>query len=730
MAKYNSKKNTRRKAIFGSNEAATLAAAGITAAATLAGAAIGAKSTKDQAKQQAAALRAQAERQSLALDKQNEVSRSNMEMQQELLREENAQAREIQKDMQMNLQMLAGQQNQNDRYEASRIVVRQGGKKGKRKLRNAVPLLRGDNIPFTVTDGGGVVPIGQTPEGYDIYEIEGDNHKQYHKTRGGKYKSGVGIKFADGEVVEGEGNKNNNGELLMVTPNDGYFLSKHTLGGFNPAHAVKAGMHPMEAYATQEAIKQQLGVNDDGSSTPVEGNMNTRSRKLLRLAGGNANYIIPYNNSFVDNMSIVYPAANEGGLLAKRQIARNGRRKAPGGTRSDDSILLPDAWIPANIGLNQIVDNYPANYGTIAPYTGYIGTEYKYPTVKSKTSEWFPDTNSNKFNLELGRLKQPVTSSNNNPTVRTKSNWFNRWGSQLAGAGVTALGNIVGAGITSHAARRAGNTIARALGDAAAMKADAYSRMTGIDLSNIKRDDFKQANAMAAIQAPVNMTAAPLSLVDRSLQRTLSNAERYSASSASANSRMMDAEIAASDRRNQIYTADNERREKINQANMERITTIANENANRAIQEGKDWLATYMEGLMYNNDIENEKIAGIANAYGDALVGGAEVRATGMQTGSNAWASAATNSLAGFGNVLSSQAKARQDFLNVIAGADMDGKVSAIALRNDVEAAKSLYNTILNAANDPSNPESVRKVMADRLAILRGVINGTNDKIV
>ena len=678
MAKYNSKKNTRRKAIFGSNEAATLAAAGITAAATLAGAAIGAKSTKDQAKQQAAALRAQAERQSLALDKQNEVNRSNMEMQQELLREENAQAREIQKDMQMNLQMLAGQQNQNDRYEASRIVVRQGGKKGKRKLRNAVPLLRGGNMPFTVTDGGGVVPIGQTPEGFDIYEIEGDNHKQYHKTRGGKYKSGVGIKFADGEVVEGEGNKNNNGELLMVTPNDGYFLSKHTLGGFNPAHAVKAGMHPMEAYATQEAIKQQLGVNDDGSSTPVEGNMNTRSRKLLRLAGGNVNYIIPYNNSFVDNMSVVYPAANEGGILAKRQLARNGRRKALWGYPEDTSFI-------------EILNKDPE------------------PTsVKPKPTE-------------------PVYV---NPPARTRSNWFNRWGSQLAGAGVTALGNIVGAGITSHAARRAGNTIARALGDAAAMKADAYSRMTGIDLSNIKRDDFKQANAMAAIQAPVNMTAAPLSLVDRSLQRTLSNAGKYSASSASANSRMMDAEIAASDRRNQIYTADNERREKINQANMERITTIANENANRAIQEGKDWLATYMEGLMYNNDIENEKIAGIANAYGDALVGGAEARATGMQTGSNAWASAATNSLAGFGNVLSSQAKARQDFLNVIAGADMDGKVSAIALRNDVEAAKSLYNSILNAANDPSNPESVRKVMADRLAILRGVINGTNDKIL
>ena len=116
-------------------------------------------------------------------------------------------------------------------------------------------------MPFVVTDGGTVIPIGRTPEGYDIYEILGNDHEHYHKAQGGKNKTGVGIKFADGNVIEGEGNQNTNqGEYMLQTPNAAYFISKHSIAGFNPAKAINMGMHPLAAFNIQEQIKQINGT--------------------------------------------------------------------------------------------------------------------------------------------------------------------------------------------------------------------------------------------------------------------------------------------------------------------------------------------------------------------------------------------------------------------------------------------------------------------------------------
>lgn len=203
---------SRPKAIFGSEAAAVLAAAGINVAGTMAASAINANATKKAAQDQARATIQAAQRQSQAIKDQTAKSREYQQEAQEFTREENAENRELQNQILMQLQMLTGQQNVNDRLEASKIKVKAGGST-RRRLRSAGGtqfLLRGGNMPFQVTDGGAVLPVGVTPEGYDLYEILGNDHEHYHKTRGGKYKSGVGIKFADGNVVEGEGNQKKN----------------------------------------------------------------------------------------------------------------------------------------------------------------------------------------------------------------------------------------------------------------------------------------------------------------------------------------------------------------------------------------------------------------------------------------------------------------------------------------------------------------------------------------
>ena len=228
----------RRKALFGADGA-------IQAAATLAAAGIGATATALSAKKQSEAMIKNAETQAKSLESQNE---NNTNLQKESI----------------NFTRQQNQDNMMNRMEANKVAFKYGGSKRKHKLKETVPFYGGAN-QFKVLDGGGVVPLKVDSNGYGLYEIYGNDHKHYHKTRGGKYKSGVGIKFADGDVVEGEGNQNTNkGEKLFVTPNDAMFISKHSIDGFNPSDAVEAGLHPEIAFNIQEQLKQINGIEEKG----------------------------------------------------------------------------------------------------------------------------------------------------------------------------------------------------------------------------------------------------------------------------------------------------------------------------------------------------------------------------------------------------------------------------------------------------------------------------------
>ena len=269
--KYGGK--SRHKALLGADgaisAAATLAAANITAAATAAAAKTQAKAVVENAKTQAASIKQQSDN-NTALQKESIA----------FTRQQNQENRDQQQDIQTTLQIMAGQENTNNRMERSKMQVKLGGKP--KRINTATPFYGGTQ--FKITDGGGVIPIQTDNQGYGLYELFGNDHNHYHKTSTGKNKTGVGIKFKDGSVVEGEGNQNTNqGELLYVTPNDAIFISKHTIDGFNPAEAVKQGVHPIQAFAIQEALKDKEGLNDDGSKT--------KRRSIKRAFGGMNNVI-------------------------------------------------------------------------------------------------------------------------------------------------------------------------------------------------------------------------------------------------------------------------------------------------------------------------------------------------------------------------------------------------------------------------------------------------------
>lgn len=254
--KLRHKSIVRPKAIAG----ALIGSAVIGGITNLIGAAAQSASANANASREADIARRNAELQANAIKEQTQ---NNNRLQEQMLafqRQENEKLRRFNTTNQMNLQLQAGLQNEHTRLSNARIQLEEGG-----VVPNITPFLRGRyELPFEVTDGGGVVPIAQYPEG-TLYEIIGNDHDHYHKTKGGKRKSGVGIKFQN-KVIEGEGNQNTNlGELMFVTPDNAIMLSKHSNKGFNPAKETLAGMHPLTAAYIQESNKPL-----DRNARPVE----------------------------------------------------------------------------------------------------------------------------------------------------------------------------------------------------------------------------------------------------------------------------------------------------------------------------------------------------------------------------------------------------------------------------------------------------------------------------
>lgn len=672
--------SVRRKALFGADTGAIIAAAGINVAGTMAGAALSAKASKDAARDQAAAINANAQRQAQAIREQTERSREYQQMSQDFIKEQNAENRELQKDIQMQLQMLTGQQNVNDRLEASKIQVKYGGSSStKRKVAGLTPYdltkhgysLRGNNMPFTVTDGGGVIPLGTTPEGFDLYELYGNDHEHYHKGPGGKSRTGVGLKFADGSVVEGEGNQNGfRGEKVLITPNNAYFISKHTIGGFNPAKSVEAGMNPVLAYNVQERIKTIKGLSDDGKgSSPVKAMM-----------GGN--YVYDMTNASTPFIGTDTVGDTATAIAAKVHKLRNGgscRRKAPLGTALERLKRLG--------------------------YSGLANAYYNISPIE---------------HISENHVVRPTSVIDNN-SISTYPR--HNYTGQILGAGITGLGNIGGALITSLGNRSAAKTLAGAYNKSSRMLADAYNALRTVDINNLKRDDFKTAHAMPALQAPVSQAASQLAVIDRGLQSRISRLRRHSTSSSAMNAKANASEIEAQDLRNKAYSADQELMQKIRQGNAERVTQAAMENAELDSKANKDFTASYLDMLKYNNDIENSRILGAANAYSEGALGAADAISKAKAANAEAWANATLNTATGFGNTFASIGKARNDYENVLIGADMPNKVSTIVMKNDRRNAAPLYNNFKAMASDLTLAPETRKKYAEYAAMLRNAFN-------
>ena len=654
----------RRKAFFGSDgaimAAATLAAAGITAGATALAAKSQSKAIVDSAKTQAQSIKDQT------------INSNNLQKEQlAFTRSQNQENRQQQQDIQTTLQLMAGQENMNDRMEKNKMQVKLGGKPKRRSI--TAPFYGGGK--FQVTDGGGVIPLSVTPEGYGLYELYGNDHDHYHKTSSGKNKTGVGIKFNDGSVVEGEGNQNTNqGELLYVTPNDAMFISKHSIDGFNPTQAVMNGVHPIQAFIIQEILKARKGLNDDGSKAKCG-----KRRSLKCMLGGPTQNLEQVNMTQNPNNGtasvaggVIYGINNKTvspveDLQYNNAIAKRGGRihLKCGGRKK------------AILGYNPLLDVIPV--GVI----GSAGSGGVYNT-------------------------QPIGNSGS-----TKGNNF--W-NNYAGATYNAAGNLLGAGISTLGNMWAANRLGKAYREAGGILADAYSQMHGIDMSELKMEDYAAPHTLAVIRDSNNISYDPqrerirrnIASERREINRgTLSSAARQQRLSAS-NDRMLQ-------RMSEIDATENNAKEAIRQGNAERITQTAQANADRDVQARKDYANQRLSLLQYNNNIENAKIAGMAQARADALTQSSMAHAQGLQSSMSAIGSGLTASAQGFSSTANGLRKERVDKENILIGADSRNKTDYLIGNTETPGNKQQAYNLWNAWKNSSDAKL--KQYATELAI-------------
>ena len=607
----------RRKAFLGSDgaimAAATLAAAGMQVAATAAAAKSQAKAMVENAKTQAQSIKDQT------------INSNNLQKEQlAFTRSQNQENRQQQQDIQTTLQLMAGQENMNDRMERNKMQVRLGGKPKHRTI--SAPFYGG--AQFQVTDGGGVIPISITPDGYGLYELYGNDHEHYHKTSGGKNKTGVGIKFNDGSVVEGEGNQNTNqGELLYVTPNDAMFISKHSIDGFNPTEAVKQGVHPVQAFNIQEILKARKGLNDDGSKAKCG-----KRRSLKRMLGGPTQYLEQVNMT---------------------QNPNNGTGSVAGGVI------------------------YGINNSTTSPVE-----DINYNIAKC----------GKRIHLKCGGRRKAA------------------WG-DYAGATYNAAGNLFGAGISTLGNIWAANRLGKAYNEAGNILANAYSQMHGINLSEIKREDYAAPHTLAVIRDANNISYDP----QRERIRRNSASERREINRGTLSSAARQQRLAATNDRmfqriSEVDATENNAREPIRQGNAERITQTIQANADRDVQANKDYTGAMLQGMMYNNDIENTKITGAAQARADALTQSSTLRATALQNSANAIGSALTASGNAFGRAYEMKVENQNQIDAIMSGLDPKTASSRI-LDMSPKEAQAYYNRY-SKSTDPNLRAIAREIAA------------------
>ena len=278
-----------------------------------------------------------------------------------------------------------------------------------------------------------------------------------------------------------------------------------------------------------------------------------------------------------------------------------------------------------------------------------------------------------------------------------------------AGATYNAAGNLLGAGITAIGNGIAGRKLSNAYNNAGNILADAYSQMHGIDLSEISRSDYTPAHVMAAVSNADTNINPQLERIRRDAAAQTKQVNNSTMSSAARQQRLAGINDRSLQRASEQYAYKQNEDQKIQQANAERIQQASAANAQLDAQANQEYAKSRLALMQYNNDIENSKIAGAAQARADAMTQSSSAKATALQNSMNTIGSALAASGQGFANSYNAMNKAKTDYENVMIGADTASKVDTVIIKNDETSAKALYDSFKDSSN-PINQEYARRL--------------------
>lgn len=665
-------RNARPKYIFGSQEAAILTAAGITAAATAASAALGASTQRSVARMQADNTRKMTDKQIASINRRNENDNKLQEQAIAFTKDQNEQARQLQKDTQMNIQMLMGNNALNNREMATRIQVKNGKVIGNRRVPQF--LLRGGNIPLQVTDGGYLRHLGYTPEGYSVEEARGNDHEHSHKTPNGR-KTGVGIKTNTGKQFEVAGNQNKqNGEYIIRTPEEAMIASNENIAGiFNPVKAINAGMNPLDAIRIQETIKDMYGISDDGKHDTKK----TNGKRRLRTGG----LLVGMPISFAD-----VPDLNTDNSAYDMEQA---------------VLAFPQRLSLKNGG--KIRHKCADGFGNITPIKSFYA-----PTLDD-------------LNLVNPPLRGAAGAKYNN-TRSSGTNGMSYSTANLIGAGISSLGGFLGSLITNSGVRDAAEITSKAQMDAANRLAAAYNNLQGIDPKLISADMFKQGNYLPVLSSTFYNRRPQDTLANRSAMRLRNDTTRNTLSGAARRNMFNRIESNYIDQLTKNTQTENEYRNTVRRENAQAANQAAAENARLAIMAGRDLNNARLRIAEYNANVRNEGILGSASSIANGLINASNARGRAATAIASNTGTMLNNIGQNFANYFSSIAKYRNDLENTFLGATTDARINYIARNgnpSEVKAQLSGVNAALAngslSAEDKARYEYYKRILESRL---------------
>lgn len=603
---YKSRKRLRQKCGFGADgalmAAATLAAAGINAAATAKSAKEQATAMKANADAQAKAQTAAARVQSDALAQQNENNTQNVanqiEAQKELQRSQN----DIMQEMNLNLAMQAGRQNAQEREEQAKIVVKCGGS------------LRGKRLAggLTLQDSNYVVPVGQglvLLRGGSPTHPQDQTHSNSHKNSiSGRYNKGSYLKVGNKEIEAEAGGNRTTGEIIDPSNKFVYSQRRFLPDGTSPVEKILAGYPKDEVALEQELTKKLLGIKNNGNKAMY-------GRRYLKCGGRCRTKAeegwAPYKY-YKDTLN-----------TSQRNL-QNYYASLPGSNVMPNSDYFYDDRLSVIPAIPE-----PTNNGTIAG----LNVSPLSNTSNTKGSWWSRQT--------------PATQS---AIIGGLTN--------LGGTLISALGNGIASGYMRRANNYANDVLTNARNQTRDTYIDAYNKMHGIDANGlINEDDFKATHAIANVRAGRFNINPQLAQVERDSARQLKSI-RGGINSALARQRLMsDIATRSQDARDKLYGEQTNQVEKINQNNIAQLNEVAMKNAELDTRSKTNLSALKVDVAKYNNDIENTKLQGIADATADALMGNAQGNAQTRINNAGLRSNFAISTLSGIGNVLSNAGK-------------------------------------------------------------------------